>query len=71
MECSGYNKYLLPSFAGCSATCDNADSAIILDNLDGRVNICVLRTTMASATGMETVASGTDNGSHCRYYARV
>lgn len=69
LECGNTLPYLIIANVGvsCSATCDDTNalgvgSAIILDNLDGRVNICVFRNVLGPMTGYGVVP--TDVGAY-------
>jgi len=56
-ECGNQSRYLLTANNTCSPVCANDTSAIVLDNLDGRVNICVTRTLMKTMTGAGMLAA--------------
>ena len=53
----------------CKSTCDTATNTIVLDNLDGRVNLCVADAIMKTMTGMSVSVNSADYG--CKYATRI
>ncbi len=64
------------AFVSCNSTCASTYS-IILDNLDGRTNLCVSNAALIKATGLKSTIThdaGTTNDTtkyFCRYLART
>jgi hypothetical protein len=75
IECGGnfpFLDLLTAATPACIATCIAANQMIIIDNWDGRVNLCVTTTYMAPMIGLRSEAeTGNNIGTFCQYAARV